>query len=182
MPQIKHIAIATNDAAKTAKFYSEVFGLREVAQLDGENAKGFMLSDGNVNMAILDFQSDAVAGERGKDWEGIHHIGFEVESLEEIEARLVRRQFPADGRSQRRPSHGQHRPPPPERRDQVHGPQRRNDRRLPSRLDRDPRLRLGRAAANQDRNKESPAYLTPGFFVFEPIRREHNRDRDNPPT
>ena len=84
MPQIKHIAIATNDAEKTAKFYSEVFGLRQVAALDGENAKGFMLSDGNVNMAILDFQNDAVAGERGKDWEGIHHIGFEVESLEEI--------------------------------------------------------------------------------------------------
>ena len=89
MAQIKHIAIATNDAAKTAKFYSEVFGMRQVAELDGETAKGFMLSDGNVNMAILDFQSDAVAGERGKHWEGIHHIGFEVESLEEIEARLA---------------------------------------------------------------------------------------------
>jgi hypothetical protein len=48
-----------------------------------------MLSDGNINMAILDFQNDAVAGERGKDWEGIHHIGFEVESLEDIEARLA---------------------------------------------------------------------------------------------
>ena len=89
MAQIKHIAIATNDAEKTAKFYSEVFGLRQVAQLDGENAKGFMLSDGNVNMAILDFRSDAVAGERGKNWEGIHHIGFEVESLEDIERRLA---------------------------------------------------------------------------------------------
>ncbi|CAI8041036.1 hypothetical protein GBAR_LOCUS22801 [Geodia barretti] len=89
MAQIKHIAIATNDAEKTAKFYSEVFGLRQVAQLDGENAKGFMLSDGNINMAILDFRSDAVAGERGKDWEGIHHIGFEVESLEDIERRLA---------------------------------------------------------------------------------------------
>ena len=89
MPQIKHIAIATNDADKTAKFYSEVFGLRQVAQLSSENAKGYMLSDGNINMAILDFQNDAVAGERGKDWEGIHHIGFEVESLEEIEARLA---------------------------------------------------------------------------------------------
>ena len=89
MAQIKHIAIATNDAEKTAKFYSEVFGLRQVAQLDGENAKGFMLSDGNINMAILDFKSDAVAGERGKDWEGIHHIGFEVESLEDIESRLA---------------------------------------------------------------------------------------------
>ena len=89
MPQIKHIAIATNDAEKTAKFYSEVFGLRQVAKLDSGNAIGYMLSDGNVNMAILDFQNDAVAGDRGKDWEGIHHIGFEVESLEEIEARLM---------------------------------------------------------------------------------------------
>lgn len=88
MPQIKHIAIATNDAEKTAKFYQEVFGLREVARLQSDNANGFMLSDGNVNMAILDFQNDTVAGERGKDWEGIHHIGFEVESLEDTEARL----------------------------------------------------------------------------------------------
>ena len=89
MPQIKHIAIATNDAEKTARFYSEVFGLRQVAQLDGENARGFMLSDGNVNMAILDFQNDTVAGEVGKDWQGIHHIGFEVEDLEETERRLA---------------------------------------------------------------------------------------------
>ena len=88
MPQIKHIAIATNDAEKTAKFYSEVFGLRQVAELKSDNANGYMLSDGSVNMAILDFQNDAVAGERGKDWEGIHHIGFEVESLEDIERRL----------------------------------------------------------------------------------------------
>ncbi len=89
MPQIKHIAIATNDAEKTAKFYAEVFGLREVAKLESANANGYMLSDGNVNMAILDFQNDTVAGERGKDWEGIHHIGFEVEDLEEIEKRLL---------------------------------------------------------------------------------------------
>ena len=41
MPQIKHIAIATNDAEKTAKFYSEVFGLRQVAKLDSGNALGF---------------------------------------------------------------------------------------------------------------------------------------------
>ena len=89
MPQIKHIAIATQDAEKAAKFYTEVFGLREIAKLDSENAKGYFLSDGNINMAILDFQNDAVAGERGKDWSGIHHIGFEVESLEEIEQRLL---------------------------------------------------------------------------------------------
>ena len=89
MAQIKHIAIATQDAAKTAKFYVDVFGLRQIAVLDGENAKGFYLSDGNINLAILDFQNDQVAGaERGKDYSGIHHIGFEVENLEEIAKRM----------------------------------------------------------------------------------------------
>ena len=89
MAQIKHIAIATQDAEKTAKFYKDVFGLREVAKIDGENAKGFFLSDGNINLAILDFQNDQVAGaEHGKDYSGIHHIGFEVESLEEIAEKM----------------------------------------------------------------------------------------------
>jgi catechol 2,3-dioxygenase-like lactoylglutathione lyase family enzyme len=90
MAQIKHIAIATQDAEKTAKFYKEVFGLREIAKLDGPNAKGYFLSDGNINMAILDFQNDQVAGsEYGTSYSGIHHIGFEVESLEEVEKKLA---------------------------------------------------------------------------------------------
>ena len=90
MAQIKHIAIATQDAEKTAKFYKEVFGLREVAKLDGPNAKGYFLSDGNINMAILDFKNDQVAGaEYGQGYSGIHHIGFEVESLEEVEKKLA---------------------------------------------------------------------------------------------
>ena len=89
MQQIKHIAIATQDADKTAKFYKDVFGLREMAKLDSPNAKGYFLSDGNINLAILDFQNDQVAGaERGKGYSGIHHIGFEVESLEEIAQKM----------------------------------------------------------------------------------------------
>ncbi len=89
MPQIKHIAIATQDADATAKFYTEVFGLREVAKLDSANASGYFLSDGNVNLAILNFKNDQVAGpEYGTGYSGIHHIGFEVESLEEIAERL----------------------------------------------------------------------------------------------
>ena len=89
MAQIKHIAIATQDAEKTARFYQEVFNLRQVAKLDGENAKGYFLSDGNINLAILDFQNDQVAGaEMGMGYSGIHHIGFEVESLEEIAKKM----------------------------------------------------------------------------------------------
>ena len=89
MAQIKHIAIATQDADATAKFYKDVFGMREIAKLDSPNAKGYYLSDGNINFAILDFQNDQVAGaEYGKTYSGIHHIGFEVESLEEIAEKM----------------------------------------------------------------------------------------------
>ncbi len=90
MAQIKHIAIATQDADATAKFYTEVFGLREIAKLDSDNASGYYLSDGNINLAILNFKNDQVAGpEYGVNYSGIHHIGFEVESLEEIAKKLV---------------------------------------------------------------------------------------------
>ena len=90
MPKIKHIAIATQDPDKTAKFYIDVFGMRGIAKVDSPNAKGYYLSDGNINLAILDFQNDQVAGaEYGKNYSGSHHIGFEVENLEEVEKKLA---------------------------------------------------------------------------------------------
>jgi glyoxylase I family protein len=89
MPKIRHIALATQDVDGTAKFYIDVFGLKEIAKIDGPGARGYYLSDGDINLAILNFKNDAVAGvERGKEWSGIHHIGFQVESLEAIAERL----------------------------------------------------------------------------------------------
>ena len=90
MPKIKHIALSTQDVDATAKFYIEVFGMKEIAKLDGPGARGYYLSDGDINLAILNFKNDAVAGvERGTGWSGIHHIGFQVESLEEITEKLT---------------------------------------------------------------------------------------------
>ena len=88
MPKIKHIALSTQDVDKTAKFYIDVFGMKEIAKIDGPGARGYYLSDGDINLAILNFKNDAVAGvERGTGWSGIHHIGFQVESLEAIAER-----------------------------------------------------------------------------------------------
>lgn len=90
MAKIKHIAIATQDAEKTAKFYTEVFGLQEIAKIDSPGASGYYLSDGDINLAILNFKQDEVAGaEYGKAFSGFHHIGFQVESLEEITEKLA---------------------------------------------------------------------------------------------
>ena len=85
MAQIRHIAIQTQDEEATKRFYVENFGLKEVRKLDSPRTSGYFLTDGHINLAILRFKNDVVAGaERGTGWSGIHHIGFQVESLEEI--------------------------------------------------------------------------------------------------
>jgi glyoxylase I family protein len=90
MPKIKHIALSTQDVEKTAKFYVETFGMKEVGKIDDPGTRGVFLTDGDINLAILNFKNDTAAGsERGKNFSGIHHIGFQVESLEAIAQRLT---------------------------------------------------------------------------------------------
>ncbi len=90
MAKIKHIALSTQDPEKTARFYSDVFGMKQIGRVDHETVSGYFLTDGDLNLAVLKFKNDAVAGvERGKDFSGIHHIGFQVESLEAIAERLA---------------------------------------------------------------------------------------------
>jgi len=89
MAKIKHIAITTQDVEATSKFYIEVLGLQKVGDVNSPNATGCYLSDGNVNIAILNFKNEAAAGaEFGTGYSGIHHIGFEVESLGEVSGKL----------------------------------------------------------------------------------------------
>ena len=90
MAKIKHIALSTQDPEKTARFYIDVFGMKQIGKVDHAAVSGVFLSDGDLNVAVLKFKNDAVAGaERGKDYVGIHHIGFQVESLEAIADRLA---------------------------------------------------------------------------------------------
>jgi len=81
MARIKHIAIRTRDVEKTADFYKEAFGLKQV----GLGQNGIYLSDGHLNIAILKFQ-------RGKDGEplklGIDHVGFQVEDVDATLAKV----------------------------------------------------------------------------------------------
>jgi catechol 2,3-dioxygenase-like lactoylglutathione lyase family enzyme len=79
--RIKHIAIRTPDPEKTAAFYKEVFGLKEV----GQARTGCYLSDGYINLAILKSKDDGT-GESPRDeaaYAGIHHFGFMVDDVDE---------------------------------------------------------------------------------------------------
>ena len=86
MATIKHIAIRTPDPDKTAAFYKDVFGLKEV----GQARRGYYLSDGHINIAILK-SADEGTGESPRDvpgYAGIDHFGFIVDNLDEIREKL----------------------------------------------------------------------------------------------
>ena len=82
MVKIKHIAIRTPDPEKTAAFYKDVFGLKEV----GQARTGYYLSDGHINLAILKSR-DQDTGDSSRDVPGyacIHHLGFLVDDVDEV--------------------------------------------------------------------------------------------------
>jgi catechol 2,3-dioxygenase-like lactoylglutathione lyase family enzyme len=62
MPKLKHIALSTQDVDGTAKFYIDVFGMKEIGKIDSPG---------------------------GRAWSGIHHIGFEVEDIASVAEKLV---------------------------------------------------------------------------------------------
>ena len=86
MARIKHIALHTEDPAKTAAFYKEVFGLQELNRKpDDTGADGVWLSDGYIYFAILKYGGDQAPnlGEGPTTVAGVHHIGFYVDDLED---------------------------------------------------------------------------------------------------
>ena len=84
MPKIKHIAISSQDPDKTAQFYKEVFGMEEAGKIDNPNTTGYYLTDGYINLAILHFKNDVVAGadqpcsRRRYGWPAAHQCGSKV--------------------------------------------------------------------------------------------------------
>ena len=83
MAKLRHIAMAVKDPEASAKFYEETFGLKRVGETDSDLATGLYLSDGVVCLALLNYKTDEAAGlEKGKDYVGVHHVGFWVDDLE----------------------------------------------------------------------------------------------------
>ena len=85
MAKIRHIALATKDPEKVANFYKAAFDMKEVGRAGPANPKpgqvyGVYLSDGTLNMAILNFGNDDQLG-KGPDYVGLHHFGVLVDDL-----------------------------------------------------------------------------------------------------
>ena len=91
MARIKHIALSTDDPVKTAEFYKNIFGLKELRREPADTgADGVWLSDGYIYFAILKYGGDDTPnlGEGPSTVKGIHHIGFYVDDLEAAHATM----------------------------------------------------------------------------------------------
>ena len=86
MARIRHIALVTDDPAKTAEFYKQHFGLTELYRRPGDTGeKGVWLSDGYIYFAILKYGEPGapkLGPGQSSDLRGIHHIGFYVDDEE----------------------------------------------------------------------------------------------------
>ncbi len=82
-PKLRHLAISVDNPEETSRFYMKAFGLEKIGETDSPLAKGVYLSDGTICLACLNFKDDQWAGRAGKDYRGIHHMGFWVDELPE---------------------------------------------------------------------------------------------------
>lgn len=80
MSKIRHIAVTTNDLARSAEFYKGAFGLDEINRSD----EAVILTDGYIVFALLLFRADRYGGGRP----GLHHFGFQIEGMDEVEGRM----------------------------------------------------------------------------------------------
>ncbi len=88
MARIRHIALAVKDIDKTADFYEKALGLTRSPKSEGPTAFRIYLSDGEVNLALLQYKSDVGSGVDPSKFVGIHHFGFQCDDLEKQQVQI----------------------------------------------------------------------------------------------
>jgi predicted enzyme related to lactoylglutathione lyase len=89
MAHLRHFAVVVRDLEKSAQFYEKVFGLKRVGSDALEFASAIYLSDGVVNLALLNYKGKTGSGlDNASSFVGAHHFGFQVDDLEETRQRI----------------------------------------------------------------------------------------------
>ena len=93
MAKIRHLAIKTKSPERLAVFYEQVFGLKRI---NAEPGGAIYMSDGYLTLALLRNRGEATPS-------GINHFGFQVDDLEDVEAKLAKWDEPMTERPSTRP-------------------------------------------------------------------------------
>ena len=84
--KLRHIAISVRDPEKAAKFFEEAFGMTRA----GNAQRGFYMTDGTVNVALLNFGNEKIDGfEDRPGVQGLIHFGMWVDNLDESAKKIT---------------------------------------------------------------------------------------------
>ncbi|WP_017380039.1 methylmalonyl-CoA epimerase [Paenisporosarcina sp. TG-14] len=87
MKKVDHIGIAVRNLDETIPYYTEVLGLKvlKIEEVTSEAVRVAFIDAGNVKLELLEPMSEksAIHAFIEKKGEGIHHIAFGVEGIEE---------------------------------------------------------------------------------------------------
>jgi lactoylglutathione lyase len=85
MAKLRHIALSVPDPEKAAKFFEQAFGMSRA----GNAMRGIYMTDGTINVALLNFGDEPIAGfEEKKGYCGLIHFGMWVDNLDESDAKV----------------------------------------------------------------------------------------------
>ena len=85
MAKLRHIALSVPDPEAAANFFEQAFGMTRA----GNAMRGIYMTDGVMNVALLNFGDEPIAGfEDKKGYHGLLHFGMWVDSLEDTDARV----------------------------------------------------------------------------------------------
>jgi lactoylglutathione lyase len=80
--RIRHIALVVKNLETTADFYQKALGLKRSEMSEGPTARRIYLSDGHVNLALLQYKGETGSGLKDpSSFVGVHHFGFQVDDL-----------------------------------------------------------------------------------------------------
>ncbi len=83
--KLRHIAIAVNNPEKAAQFFENAFGMTRA----GSAMRGVYLTDGVMNVALLNFGDEPVPGfETQKGYEGLIHFGMWVDDTDRADRQI----------------------------------------------------------------------------------------------
>ena len=82
MAKLRHLAMQVPDLETAAKFYESCFEMKRVDKVSAPIGDAIVLSDGIMNLTLLNFPEGAKGMVNSPTWAGLHHFGFVVDDLE----------------------------------------------------------------------------------------------------
>lgn len=87
--RLRHVAIAAADPDNSVRFFTDVLGWEIAGRVDSRNARGYYVTDGHINIALLAFKNRPAAGmEFAEGYAGLHHVGFQCDDINAIVERF----------------------------------------------------------------------------------------------